>query len=79
MNNIQKENLRELLLAGINTYNPEWIEQCEGANKVLDALIDSISEFSDECQEEDPKEEALRSMQPKFDHVSWLKNNKNSK
>lgn len=55
-----KENLRELLVAGINTYNPEWIEQCEEANELLDGIIDSISDFSDECMEEDPKEEALK-------------------
>ena len=59
MNNIMKENLRELLVAGINTYNPEWIDLCEEANELLDGIIDSISDFSDECLEEDPKEEAL--------------------
>lgn len=59
MNRIMKENLRELLIAGINTYNPEWIEQCEEANELLDGIIDSVSDFTDECNQPDPREEAL--------------------
>lgn len=47
MNSIIKENLREDLIKTINSYAPEWIDQCDNADVVLSALLYSIEEFED--------------------------------
>lgn len=57
-----KENLREMIVTAINSYNPEYVDQCD-ESELISSLVESVTEFGKEQDEEwpDAKEEALQS------------------
>jgi hypothetical protein len=63
MNNAKRSNFTDDLIRLINSYNPEYLDLAGDASKAMYVLIDSIDAFEEECNQPDPKEEAMREIE----------------